>query len=59
MGYGHLLVTAEPSVVGQLHTTATTPAPHWVVLLAVVPLLWVVIGGAVFIADRLLERYGI
>ncbi len=31
------------------------PVPHWVVLLAVVPALWLCLGGAVVVVDRLLE----
>lgn len=35
---------------------AQPPVPHWAVLLAVVPALWVVIGGAVLVIDRLMQR---
>jgi len=33
-----------------------TPVPHWVVLLVAVPSLWVLVGGGVLLADRLLRR---
>lgn len=39
-----------------LHTGS--PVPHWLVLLAVVPVLWVVIGAGVVIVDRLLRAVG-
>lgn len=32
------------------------PVPHWAVLLVTVPALWLVIGGAVLVVDRLLQR---
>jgi hypothetical protein len=47
----HLL----PPVVA--HAGATTPVPHWVVLLVGVAGLWVVIGGGVVVMDRLLARF--
>lgn len=56
--------TLLPSVgagllVGPLHGAApAVPVPHWVVLLAVVPTLWLVIGAAVVAVDRLLRRFG-
>ncbi len=47
------------SVVGPLHAGAPSiPIPHWVVLLAAVPALWLVIGAGVLAADRLLQRLG-
>lgn len=33
---------------------ASTPVPHWAVLLVVVPSLWLVIGGGAIAVDRLL-----
>jgi hypothetical protein len=38
------------------HAGATTPVPHWVVLLAGVIGLWVLIGGGVVVVDGLLAR---
>jgi hypothetical protein len=35
---------------------APSPVPHWAVLLAVVPGLWLVIGGGVLAINRLLRR---
>lgn len=34
-----------------------SPVPHWAVLLTVVLILWNVIGGAVLVIDRLLQRF--
>ena len=36
--------------------TASTPVPHWVVLIVAVLGLWLVIGGGVLVVDRLLSR---
>jgi uncharacterized membrane protein len=36
----------------------STPIPHWVVLLVVVPSLWLLIGASVLAVDRLLRRFG-
>lgn len=33
------------------------PVPHWVVLLVVVPILWLVIGGTVLMIDWLLRQF--
>lgn len=38
---------------------ASPPVPHWVVLLAAVPALWLVIAGAVAAVDRLLSLLGL
>lgn len=41
-----------------LHGTApSTPVPHWVVLLVVVPALWLLVGGTVLAVDRLFESH--
>jgi hypothetical protein len=46
------LVRAAP-----LHGGAVqTPVPHWAVLLAVVPALWLLIAAAVVAVDRLHRR---
>ena len=43
-----------------LHGVApSTPVPHWVVLFAVVPALWLLIGGTVLAVDRLLQLFGV
>lgn len=43
--------------VGPIHAPASPPpVPHWVVLLAVVPLFWIVVAGAVLALDRTLDR---
>ena len=49
---------ASPAIGGwllPLHGwSATTPMPHWVVLLAAVPCLWLAIGGGVVVVERVL-----
>lgn len=46
--------------VGPLHgAVPSTPVPHWVVLLVVVPALWLVIGATVVGVDLLLRRFGV
>lgn len=48
-----------PGQVGPLHgAVSSTPVPHWLVLLVVVPALWLLVGGIVFAIDRLLRRRG-
>ena len=34
-----------------------SPVPHWIVLLAVVPGLWLLVGASVVAIDRLLSRF--
>ncbi|WP_408960350.1 hypothetical protein [Natrinema sp. 74] len=53
-------MTAGRLQAGPLHGAPPgnpTPVPHWVVLLAVVPALWFVIGGTVLVVDRVLQRF--
>ena len=49
---------ASPAIGGwllPLHGwSATTPMPHWAVLLAAVPCLWLAIGGGVVVVERVL-----
>ena len=48
---------ASPAITGLLPLhgwSATTPMPHWVVLLAAVPCLWLAIGGGVVVVERVL-----
>lgn len=54
--YGPPVVEAASLLVA-LHSAASVPVPHWLVLLVVVPGLWCVIGGAVLAVDRLLRRF--
>lgn len=58
IGHGLALLAAGPPVSTPLHGAASTPVPHWVVLLVAVPALWLVVAGCVLLADRLLGRYG-
>lgn len=57
----HILLEAEFFFQGSpLHAppqASPTPVPHWIVLLVAVPTLWLVIGGAVLIIDRSLQRF--
>lgn len=39
--------------------TPSTPVPHWAVLFAIVPTLWLLIGGTVLAVDRLLQLFGV
>lgn len=58
--HGLLFVIERLPLLGQLHAAGpTTPVPHWVVLLVVVPALGLVISGAVLVIDRLLQKFGI
>ncbi len=41
-----------------LHGAASNaPIPHWLVLLVVVPVLWLIALGTVRVVDRLLQRF--
>ncbi len=39
-----------------LHGVASTPVPHWLILIVAVLGMWLVIGLGVAVGDRLLER---
>lgn len=41
-----------------MHAGAPMPVPHWAVLLLAVPILWLVVFGAVLAAEAAVERLG-
>lgn len=43
-------------LVDLLHGAATTPVPHWAVLLVAVPALWLLVWTGVAVLGRLLDR---
>ena len=57
--YSLLLIGTLVSKIPLHVPTQSRPVPHWVVLLAVVPILWFLIGATVMATDRLLRRYGV
>jgi len=54
----HALLYMVALVIVPLHWgSVPLPIPYWAVLLAVVPGLWIVIGGSVLTIDRLLQLF--
>ena len=45
----------QPIPLHAVSSTASTPVPHWVVLLVAVPVLLMVIAGGVVVIDRTFE----